>query len=70
MKILFSAFPDAEYQGVALTSAGADHRLLSYAFLRHLPCGFLEEYVKTGVVVDDETDALALFLAPRGTRPR
>jgi hypothetical protein len=64
MMFLFTFWPKAEYQGIALTSMGATYRLVSYYYARQLGLGFLERYVADGVVVSDETEALAAILRP------
>ena len=64
MKFLFSTWPHATYQGLALTKSGASNRMVSYAFVRQLRPGFLEQYVKEGFVLSDETEALAKMLMP------
>ena len=50
MKIIFTTLPGADYQGRALTDAGAKDRMLSFFHLRDHPPGFLEEYVTNGYV--------------------
>ena len=64
MKFLFTFWPKAEYQGVALRSVDANDRLVSYYFARELAPGFLKRYVADGFVVSDETKALAEILRP------
>ena len=68
MKFLFTFWPKVEYQGIALTSMGATHRLVSYYYARELGRGFLETHLTDGVVVSDETEALAAILRPCGRR--
>lgn len=48
MYFIFAAWPTVSYQSAVLTYEGAEDRLLSYAFTRELPLGYLEEYVNQG----------------------
>lgn len=48
MKIIFATWAEVEYQAVVLTHEGANDRLISYAFLRELPNGFIDRYVERG----------------------
>jgi len=64
MKILFTTWPDVEYQAVALTQAGAANRLVSFYFARNLPPGFIAQYVRDGMVLSEEMRELVEFFAP------
>lgn len=48
MRFIFATWPSVDYQAVVLTHEGAKDRLISYAFTKELPDGFMQEYVNKG----------------------
>jgi len=70
MRFYFSTWPQVLYQSGALTRLGANHRLLSFYYLRKCPAGFLEQYLHDGYVLSDEQEKFVTFLAPATVQRR